>query len=185
MGPLFDLISFNSVNAIATLVTAIATTALVFATFALTKETIALREQGRCPELIVYLEIDFGSDAKPMAVVLENVGNAPAYDVKIEWSPDQLVNPIHNDLPPDPNWSFHLSTMFINDLPMVPPGRKYLHEFSALNNGTGHLKPYVEVDAIAHVRYRTREGHVFNEKLRVTSDNIKYCRVSTSRRAAA
>jgi hypothetical protein len=170
------------INALGALVTAGATIMLVRVTRILTLETARLRKQGKAPELIIYLDVDFEAEDQPVSVVLSNVGAAAAYNLKIEYDPDQHVKVLQDETVAKDPWSFRFSNLFFNKLPIVPPGKSYFSQFSVVNDGTGHIKKFVEIETTATLSYQNREGENFKEVIKVTSDNIKYTRVKTSRR---
>jgi len=70
----------------------IATIIYVFFTYKLTRETQRLREIETSPFISVYLQSFKRSQY--MEVVIENIGKAPAYDLKIKFDED-LVKELH------------------------------------------------------------------------------------------
>jgi len=73
------LIFLDNVNNYSSLVLMIATLIYVYFTYRLTKETTKLREVETTPFISMYAKPDF-----ILTLVIENIGKAPAYDVKFE-----------------------------------------------------------------------------------------------------
>jgi hypothetical protein len=171
----FDFVAVG--NMLGAFITAGATINLVRVTRILTDETMRLRKQGRSPELIIYADIDFESESEPISIVLSNVGAAAAYNVNIEYSPDQSVKVSQSETV-DTDMDFQFSQLFFNKLPIVPPGKSYFSQFSVRNDGTGSIKKWIDLETTATLSYENKEGEKFKDTIKITSDNIKYTRVT-------
>jgi hypothetical protein len=169
-------------NALGAVVTAGATIVLAKVTRTLTDETRRLRKQSGSPDLVIYVDIDFEKEGQPIVVVLGNVGQAAAHNVKIEYSPNNLIKVMKGEAV-DGRMDFRFSELPFNELPFIPPEKSYIAHFSAVNDGTGAINRWIDIDETATLSYENKEGEKFTDKIKITSDSLKFTRITTSKGA--
>jgi hypothetical protein len=95
---MIDWFDWSLVQSATSVVTAAATIVLAVLTWALVRATNAMARATAQPHVIASLESNLWS-IRHLDLVVENAGNAPAYEVKVVFDPPIPKNQIREDLP--------------------------------------------------------------------------------------